>query len=259
MSDLAEPTASRPQTGDLQRLLFWGALAVAAGGAGVAIAAGESAGGAGAVLLIALGAALVVFLTWMARGNGRAVGLFPDRGAAEAAEADHARNAFAWIEALDEPALVADRAGSPQTANASYWALTQSSGALVDSDRPPHPDRLFGADPLVSPAMFRLAKAANAQSRRREELPPSTLGDGVLRRFTVSVSPMSAGRVLWRLSEFKSEDKVADASLRELFIDHAPIGFLSVNGDGVISYANVSMGEALGRPPADLVGAAQTV
>jgi two-component system cell cycle sensor histidine kinase/response regulator CckA len=234
--------------------LFWGALAVAAGGAGVAIASGQSAGGAGAILLIALVAALVVFLVWMSRGTGRMIGLFPERGAAAAAAIDSERNAFIWLEALDEPALIADRAGSPQAANGAYWALAQASGALGESDRPPHPDRLFGADPLVSPALFRLAKAASLQQRRLEALPPSSMGGSPLRRFDISVAPMASGRVLWRLNEAGREAAPADASVRQLFIDEAPMGFLAVHADGTIAYANRAFRDALGVSE-DVVGA----
>lgn len=255
MTDFADPSAKRPPGGDLQRLLFWGALAVAAAGAGVAIAAGDSAGQAGVVLLIAIAAAALVFVLWMSRGAGRSVGLFPERGAAEAAALGAERAEFGWLEALDEPAVVVDKTGSPLAANAAYTTIAGIAGAMGESERPPHLDRLFGADPLVSPALFRLSRAASARQVRRELLPPTPLGDQRLRRYEVSVAPLQGGRILWRLTEQHGVGEAApDARLRELFIDDAPMGFAAVHADGVIAYVNRALCAALGATAEDLVG-----
>lgn len=255
MTETAEQQPKRLPGGDVQRLLFWGALAVAAAGAGVAIAAGESAGRAGVVLMIAIAAAALVFVVWMSRGAGRSVGLFPERGAAEAAALGVERAEFAWLDALDEPALVVDKTGSPLAANSAYAAIAGVAGALGESERPPHLDRLFGADPLVSPALFRLSRAATARQLRRELLPPTTLGDGGLHRYEVSVAPLPGGRILWRLTEqHPVGDAAPDARLRELFIDDAPMGFAAVHADGVVAYVNRAFCAALGGEPDDLIG-----
>lgn len=248
----------RQQSADLQRLLFWGAMAIAAAGAGVAIAAGEAAGRAGAVLLIAIAAGVLVFLVWLSRGSGRMVGLFPERGATQSAVAASERSEYAWLEALEEPALVADRLGSPVAANQAYLAMATAAGALGESERPPHLDRLFGADPLVSPAMFRLAKSAAARQARREALPPTQLGDSGVRRLEVTVAPLSGARVLWRLRDGMSGSgapAVADSSLRSLFIDDAPLAFAGIDGDGVIGYVNAAFETLVGYDRDHLLGA----
>jgi two-component system cell cycle sensor histidine kinase/response regulator CckA len=253
MTEIADHSPKRPPGGDLHRLLFWGALAIAAGGAGVAVAAGESAGRAGSILLIALASGALVFFIWLSRGTGRSVGLFPDRGATEASVAMSEKAEFAWLDSLTEPALVADRSGSPLAANVAYRSLAASAGALGESERPPHLDRLFGADPLVSPAMFRLAKSAAVRTPRRESLPPTTLASGEVKRFDVSVAPLWGSRVLWRLMEAEVAGP-SDSSLRSLFIDDAPFGFAGVDDEGVIAFANPALAGALAASTDSLIG-----
>jgi two-component system cell cycle sensor histidine kinase/response regulator CckA len=246
MTDFADSPLKRPPSGDLQRLLFWGALSVAAVGAGIAIAAGEAAGRAGAILLIAIAAAALVFFVWMSRGAGRLVGLFPTRGATEAAAAQLERTEFAWLEALDEPAMVADRTGAPLAANSAYGRFAALAGALGESDRPPHVDRLFGADPLISPALFRLARAAANRQVRRENLPPTQCGSQDDLRLEVIVSPLAGKRALWRLCRQTSDTVVPDESLPALFINEAPMGFVALDRDGVIVFANRALRAVVG-------------
>jgi two-component system cell cycle sensor histidine kinase/response regulator CckA len=67
----------------------------------------DAVGPAGAVLVIALGAMALVLVLWVMRGAGRKLGMFPERGAAEAAVQSTKRHL--WLEALTEPALISDR------------------------------------------------------------------------------------------------------------------------------------------------------
>lgn len=238
---------------DWLRALFWVFLAIGALGAGVAIASGPSVGQAGSILLIGLAASGFVFLLWMSRGAGAQVGLFPERGAAEAAAAAALRAEFALLEALDEPALVTERNGMCIAANSAYLEAAAAAGQLGESARPPALDRLFGADPALSAPMFRLAKAAGAGQARREELPAAPFGpERQLRRFEGSVAPLSHGRSLWRLRS-SSGPSESLAPSRRLFVEDAPFGVIAVKSDGVIAYANRSVRAILGVNERDVL------
>ncbi len=74
---------------DWLQIAFWTSLAVAGGAAGVALTWSQAVGPSGAVLVIALGAMALVLTLWLMKGAGRRLGIFPERGAAEARRADH--------------------------------------------------------------------------------------------------------------------------------------------------------------------------
>ncbi|TPW05853.1 MAG: two-component system, cell cycle sensor histidine kinase and response regulator CckA [Alphaproteobacteria bacterium] len=232
---------------DAPRLLFWVALAMGLASAGVVVAAGQSAGRAGALLLIAMAAAGMVFLVWLSRSHGQAAGLFPGRGAAEAAAMKSDSTEHALLEALEEPALLTDRAGAPLVSNAAYKALADATGALGESERPPLMDRVFGHDPVLNPAMFRLSRSASSRQSRREVLPPTRVGGRpAMVRYEASVSPAPNGRVLWRLREMTDADAATDAEARALFIEDSPVGFFAARPDGAIVYMNRALRASLG-------------
>ncbi len=121
------------------------------------------------MLLIGVAMTGLVFLMWLT-GLGKYVGLYPARGAAEAASLAVSRSEFALLDALDEPALVAEHGATPLAANAAYNTASQAAGVLGESARPPAMDRLFGADPIASAPMYRLANAAKRGHARRETI-----------------------------------------------------------------------------------------
>jgi two-component system cell cycle sensor histidine kinase/response regulator CckA len=248
MTDRAHESPAPQGRLDLLQVLFWSSLAVGIGAGGVAVTAGPSAGRAGAILLILLAATGLVLFVWLSRGGGRRHGAFPERGAIEAFAMGGARPEFLALEALDEPALVTDRALSPLAANQAYAQLAADSGTLGESDRPPAMNRMFGADPLLSAPMFRLARAAQAGQSRREELPVTTLGGLGQRRFEASVSAMPGGHALWRLREIAidARDSVEDAAAA-LFLEDAPIGFFACDAQGGVSYMNRALRAVLGH------------
>ena len=252
MTDVTEtPISAKIGAGagfDYLRAAFWVAIAMGAAGAGVTVAAGPSIGPIGAVLLIGVAMTGIVFLMWL-MGLGKFVGLLPARGATEAASFAVSRGEFGLIEALDEPAFVAEHGATPVVANAAYMAAAQAAGALGESARPPSMDRLFGADPVVSAPMYRLANAAKRGQARREELPATVMGRGrSLKRFEVSVAPVPGGRTLWRLRDLGivGADSAAPADPRRLFIDEAPMGFFAARPDGAIVYMNRTLRAVLG-------------
>jgi two-component system cell cycle sensor histidine kinase/response regulator CckA len=234
---------------DPLQIAFWGLVAVGIAAAGVAITAGPAVGFASAVLLVLVVAAGLVLFMWMSRGAGRKFGPFPERGVIAAAALSAGKNDFAMIEALDEPALVTDHALSPLTANASYLALAHAADEMGSSDRPPMMSRLFGADPMQSAPMFRLARAAGSGQQRREELPPTSAlsQDGRVIRYEASVGPMPSGHVLWRLREVSAAAGAEiSADAHQVFLDDAPVGFFAANPDGSVVYMNRALRAVLG-------------
>lgn len=244
MTDHAQPPG--PRGGgrlDPLQILFWASVTVGVAAAGVAITAGPSVGQAGAVLLVLLAAAGMVLFFWMSRGAGRTFGAFPERGAIAASAMIGGRAEFALLEAIEEAALVTDRQLSPLAANAAYASLAASADVLGDSDRPPMLSRLFGADPLLSAPMFRLARAAQTGQARREVLPATSAIGGKLARFEASVGPGPGTLVLWRLRDVSTEEGAArsDDGAAQLFLDDAPVGFFAAREDGAILYMNRSL------------------
>ncbi len=248
MTDHAETPA--PRSGgrlDPLQILFWFSVAVGLGAAGVALTAGQAVGQAGAVLLILLAAAGLVLFFWMSRGAGRRVGAFPERGAIAANSLLGGRNDFAFVEALDEAALITDAQLSPLVANHGYHAIAEAAGILGESDRPPMMSRLFGADPMLSAPMFRLSKAAQLGHTRREELPGTAAINGKHTRYEACVGPIPGGHVLWRLRELgAAEQGSSPDDGRQLFLDDSPVGFFAARSDGQIIYMNRSLRAVLG-------------
>ena len=232
---------------DPARIAFWSALAVAAGAAGVALTAGPEVGRVGAILFLSLAAIGFVFFLWLSRHRGRQVGLFPDKGAAEAAALAAHGGEYALLEGIAEPALVSDRNGAAVAANKPYLSLAQFAGALAESERAPMFDRLFGADPLLSAPMYRLSRAANLGETRSEVLPAVALrADSEAHRYEASVAPIGADRVLWRLRPMASSAVVEGDAARGLFVDDAPLGFFAARADGSVVYVNQALRAVLG-------------
>jgi two-component system cell cycle sensor histidine kinase/response regulator CckA len=242
---------SPPRSGgrlDPLQILFWLSVTVGVGAAGVAITAGPSVGQAGAVLLVLLAASGMVLFFWMSRGAGRKHGAFPERGAIAASALLNGRSEFAMVDALDEAALITDAHLSPLAANKAYHEIADAAGVLGESDRPPMMSRLFGADPMLSAPMFRLARAGQAGQTRREILPATTAIGGAHARYEACVGPVPGGYVLWRLREVsvgESGSENADP-INQLFLDDAPVGFFAARTDGAILYMNRALRAVIG-------------
>ncbi|MEO1476285.1 MAG: response regulator, partial [Pseudomonadota bacterium] len=196
------------------------------------------------------GAFGLVAILWLLRGAGRKLGLFPEKGLAEASISVNPPR-FSWINALDEAVLITERGGAAVAANDAYRdlaALTVSG--LGDATRSPTVDRLFGANPGLAAPIFRLSKSAKAGEKRREILPAITLGaDGVPAQFEIGVSPLPRNRVLWRLRRIAgTEEATGAADMKALYVEDAPMGFFASRPDGTITYANGWLRELIGLP-----------
>lgn len=245
-----ETPAPAPHKGfDFIQLGFWAALVVAGGAAGMALTWSDAVGPAGAVLVIALGAMALVLVLWAVRGAGRKLGVFPERGAAEAAA--QATKKHIWLEALNEPALISDRSGASVAANAAYLELAQLAHEVGDSAHAPSVDRLFSSNPGMAAPIYRLSKSAKAGINRSELLPALLFGDSLTpTQFEASVAPLGNTRALWRLRKVEASSVAASGSVdpRALYVEDAPVGFFSARRDGRVIYLNQTLRQMLGLP-----------
>lgn len=259
MTDFTEQTAEKagPATGsprkgfDWIQLTFWAALVVAGGAAGMAITWSEAVGPAGAVLVIALGAMALVLVMWGVRGAGRRLGVFPDRGAAEAAAQTPKRHL--WLDALTEPALISDRGGASVAANPAYLELAQLAHVVGDSAHAPSVDRLFSSNPGMAAPIYRLSKAAKMGLARTELLPALLFGDSHAPvQYEASVAPLAKTWSLWRLRRVEGiVPQAGSVDARALYVEDAPIGFFSARRDGRVVYINQTLRQMLGLPDGD--------
>lgn len=233
---------------DYLQLGFWAALVVAGAAAGMALTWSEAVGPAGAVLVIALGMMALVLVLWAVRGAGRKLGVFPERGAAEAAA--QATRRHIWLEALTEPALISDRGGASVAANAAYLQLAQLAHEVGDSAHAPSVDRLFSANPGMAAPIYRLSKAAKAGVARTELLPALLFGDSLTpTQFEASVAPLGNTRALWRLRKVETAVSAGGSvDPRALYVEDAPVGFFSARRDGRVIYINQTLRQMLGLP-----------
>jgi len=236
---------------DWIQLAFWVALVIAGGAAGMAITWNEAVGPAGAVLVIALGAMTLVLVMWAVRGAGRKLGVFPERGAAEAAAQSTRRHV--WLEALTEPALISDRSGASVAANATYLELAQIAHEVGDKAHAPSVDRLFSGNPGMAAPIYRLSKAAKMGLARTELLPALLFGDTHSPvQFEASVAPLGQTRALWRLRRVEgATTQAGSVDARALYIEDAPVGFFSARRDGRVVYVNQTLRQMLGLPDGD--------
>jgi two-component system cell cycle sensor histidine kinase/response regulator CckA len=248
---MESPTPDAQKGFDWIQLAFWAALVVAGGAAGMAITWSDAVGPAGAVLVIALGAMTLVLVMWGVRGAGRKLGVFPERGAAEAAAGTTKRHL--WLEALTEPALISDRGGASVAANVAYLELSQLAHVVGDSAHAPSVDRLFSSNPGMAAPIYRLSKAAKLGTPRSELLPALLFGDSPAPiQFEASVAPLGNSRALWRLRRVEGAvPSVGSVDARALYVEDAPIGFFSARRDGRVVYINQTLRQMLGLPDGD--------
>ncbi len=140
-------------------------------------------------------------------------------------------------------------------ANEAYLAL--AGGDSVAGVRPV--ERLFVGAPEVSEAIYRLAQAARDGRAATEEVrvapPPS--GDREFAWYRIRVRPLALARpsqlptVLWSIADVTHERQRQENVFQELqhaidYLDHAPAGFLSIDGEGRIVYMNATLATWLG-------------
>jgi two-component system cell cycle sensor histidine kinase/response regulator CckA len=175
----------------------------------------------------------------------------------------------AFVDNLPQGALVADQGGRVLYANEAYRGLLGLEPGMVVQA----PDRAFAGNAYLAEQIFRLSRAAQQGRALREEfrLPPLGEADedpGVRPRwFRISVQPMPAdpvaGRkgalVVWQVDEITSDRERQEAGFEKVqqaiaYLDNAPAGFFTADGDGTIDYLNATLAQWLGLDLADVAG-----
>ena len=166
--------------------------------------------------------------------------------------------ASAFLNSLDDGALITDADGRLVYANQAYADLT---GAKTVSDIRVL-ERVFSSDPDAADAIFRLAQAMRDGLRAQEEIRmpvPLGRGEGTARWYRVSIRPLHLGRkegqgrrlTVWQLADITRDRAEQENSFQELqrvinFLDHAPAGFFSCDSEGRIVYLNATLADWLG-------------
>ncbi len=224
---------SAPRAGSIGLVLLV-ALALAAAAAGLVFVGREHSASYILALLAGLGSIGVFALFALAAGIMR----FGQREQANPVLKSVVDNSFEGI-------VVTDAAGRVFYANASYLDLIGASG---DHDVRPI-ERVFIGDPEVSESIYRLLKAAREGKRAQEEV--RIAGGETARWLRLRVRPLGPGKrdarlSVWSVADVTRERERQENVFQELqhaidYLDHAPAGFFSVDGDGHIVYLNATL------------------
>jgi two-component system cell cycle sensor histidine kinase/response regulator CckA len=183
----------------------------------------------------------------------------------------HARNDVtkAFVDNLPQGALIADTGGRVLYANAAYRTLLGLEGDMVVVA----PDRAFAGNAYLAEQIFRLSRAAQQGRARKEEFRLPPLGEASEdetmrpRWFRISVQPMPAdprsgrkgGLVVWQVDEITSDRERQEAGFEKVqqaiaYLDNAPAGFFTADGEGTIDYLNATLAQWLGLDLAEVAG-----
>ena len=160
------------------------------------------------------------------------------------------------LEGVPAGQLVCDGAGNPVFVNSAFRSLTGWS-----EGEPPIRalERQFSADPDSAAEFRRLLDRVRGGAAGTIELPVPKDGLGVEWR-RVRAQPIDGhpGATLWRVEDITARRELEQVMQREQtklvdFMDHAPIGFFSVDQDGQFLFVNATLARWLGCAPGDLV------
>ena len=153
----------------------------------------------------------------------------------------------AVVDHSNEGTLVTDAGGRVLYANAAYRSLVEASGP--EDVRPV--ERVFIGDPGVSEAVYRLLKAAREGRRGQEEVRVGAHKGEAGRWLRIRVRPLGEGKresrmTVWSLADVTRELERHENVFQELqhaidYLDHAPAGFFSAEGNGNIVYLNATL------------------
>jgi len=154
------------------------------------------------------------------------------------------------VEHAHEGIVVTDANGRVLYANAAYRAF---SGAIGAQDVRPV-ERVFVGDPDVSEAVYRLLKASRDGRRLQEEVRITSPRGEPARWLRLRVRPLGAvgdpGETrqasVWTVADVTRDRERQENVFQELqhaidYLDHAPAGFFSVDGNGDIGYINATL------------------
>ncbi|HET9715344.1 MAG TPA: PAS domain-containing protein [Pseudolabrys sp.] len=151
------------------------------------------------------------------------------------------------VEGAFDGILVTDQSGRVHFANRTYLELTAAPD--LRSVRPI--ERVFIGDPDVSESIYRLLKAAREGRRLQEEVRITSSRGESGRWLRMRVRPLGENRrdsrmTVWSIADVTRERERQENVFQELqhaidYLDHAPAGFFSVDGDGQIVYLNATL------------------
>jgi two-component system cell cycle sensor histidine kinase/response regulator CckA len=163
--------------------------------------------------------------------------------------------ASAFMENLEEGVVIADRDGRIVFSNPAYSRLL---GATNDRDIRAV-DRVFAGEPSAAEAIYRISQAVREGIIAVEEVrvpAPLDRSSAQGRWYRISVGPIEVPKrpsklTVWRVSDVTEERQKQESIFLELqhaidYLDHAPVGFFSAEGDGRIVYLNATLAEWLG-------------
>src|SRR5947209_2131026 len=143
--------------------------------------------------------------------------------------------------------VVTDQNGRLVYANPAYLSLVDA----VDADDVRPVERVFVGDPLVSEAIYRLAKAAREGRALQEEVRVPGADGAAARWLRFRVRPLQesgpyARWTTWTVGDVTRDRDRQENVFQELqhaidYLDHAPAGFFSVDQQGNVSYLNATL------------------
>jgi two-component system cell cycle sensor histidine kinase/response regulator CckA len=143
--------------------------------------------------------------------------------------------------------VVTDQSGRLVYANPAYLKLVDA----VDADDVRPVERVFVGDPMVSEAIYRLAKAAREGRQLQEEARVPGAEGGPARWLRFRVRPLQesgpyARWTTWTVADVTRDRDRQENVFQELqhaidYLDHAPAGFFSVDPEGSVSYLNATL------------------
>ncbi len=153
------------------------------------------------------------------------------------------------VDGAHDGILVTDAGGRVLYANAAYVGMVDGG----DEVRPV--ERAFVGDSGVSEAIYRLLKAAREGRKLQEEVRLPGRGGERARWLRMRVRPLGEGKrqqrlTVWSVADVTRELERQENVFQELqnaidYLDHAPAGFFSVDGDGGVSYLNATLAQWL--------------
>jgi two-component system cell cycle sensor histidine kinase/response regulator CckA len=159
------------------------------------------------------------------------------------------------FEHSQEGIVVTDASGRVLYANAAYRALAGATG--MHDVRPI--ERVFVSNPDVSEIIYRLLKAARDGRRLQEEVRVASPRGEPARWLQLRVRPLGGvgdaaavrKATVWTVSDVTRDRERQENVFQELqhaidYLDHAPAGFFSVDGNGDIGYINATLADWLG-------------
>ncbi|MEO1199276.1 MAG: response regulator [Pseudomonadota bacterium] len=162
------------------------------------------------------------------------------------------------LDAIDTGALVTDKAGRILLANDAYLSLTGANGHDV-----PSVERVFSGTGQSAEQVHRLAQAAATGEPHHEDIALDRDGVGRL-FFRVDVAPLQAkgkkrGNSLWQIRDVTHDRRRQERTFVELQsaiddLDHAPVGFVSIDREGGVRSMNATLAQWLGRDLSETLG-----